>query len=203
MHHVRARTSQRLTPSPAPACCLPQPPQATSGAVVREVARALVVLHTRLPGDQPLQRLLAMWGQPGLGSSARAALVSQLAGLADDPRVAQVLLAAAASADVEVAQAACCLPAKRSPASVAFAVQLLATLLQNSQSAVRVSGQALRPGGAAAHRMSVMCADSVWCTMTRGVGLSRAAVAVATVGKCQQVAGLPTAACCAELSHIR
>ena len=66
MHHVRARTSQRLTPSPAPACCLPQPPQATSGAVVREVARALVVLHTRLPGDQPLQRLLAMWGQPGL-----------------------------------------------------------------------------------------------------------------------------------------
>jgi hypothetical protein len=122
--------------------------------VIREVARALVVLHTRLPGDQPLQRLLAMWGEPGLCSSARVGLVSQLAGLADDPRVAQVLLAAAASDDVEVAQAACCLPAQRSPASVAFAVQLLATLLQNNHSAVRVRGQA-GAGGAAVYACDV------------------------------------------------
>ncbi len=52
---------------------------------------------------------------------------------------AQVLLAAAASDDVEVAQAACCLPAKRTPASVAFAVQLLGTLLKHPHSSVRVS----------------------------------------------------------------
>ncbi len=106
--------------------------------MVKEVVRALVVLHTRLPGDEPLQRLLAMWGDEKLGRS-REALVKELAGLADDPRVAQVLLVAAASDDVEVAQAACCLPAQRSPASVAFAVQLLGTLLQNNQSVVRVS----------------------------------------------------------------
>ena len=53
------------------------------------------------------------------------------------PTCTQVLLAAAAHADVEVAQAACCLP-PRAPGTPAFAAELLGALLVHADRSVRV-----------------------------------------------------------------
>jgi hypothetical protein len=59
-------------------------------SVVKEVVRALVVLRGRLASEEPLQRLLAMWGNQGLHLSARVVIVKELSGLFEEPRVAQV-----------------------------------------------------------------------------------------------------------------